>query len=248
MPSSSEIYAAAWGARRCPTSGPWRTTRSTTTEPGTGCTCTSLSAGTSPAASSSRRGKDAGSCTSSSWATCGRIRQDRGGPDRCSLPVQVHRENLRSRATPRPAPVRRGSGPSADPRTPDRAQCRRGAWQSHREDDITPVGGLVILDRGEVARATLGVGVMARLDDDTVRTWVTRSCHAQGLPVTVTDPRIVEQVRVLLTGQAKMGSESRTGRGTAERARQRERQPDQPSTTRPGTLTVGGQRHERGAA
>jgi hypothetical protein len=96
-----------------------------------------------------------------------------------------------------------------------------------------------------VARATLGVGIVARVDDDTVRAWVSRSCHEQGLPLTVTDARIVEQVRVLLTGQAKPGSGSRAERRTADRARQRERQPGH---TNQGPAITSGEAGAQGAA
>ena len=36
---------------------------------------------------------------------------------------------------------------------------------------------------------------------DALAAWVTASCQAQGVPVKVSEPRTVEQIRVLLTGQ-----------------------------------------------
>jgi hypothetical protein len=53
---------------------------------------------------------------------------------------------------------------------------------------------------------------MARLTDDAVHAWVAESCHAQHLPVHVTDPLVIEQVRVLLTGQPKPDNATRPGR------------------------------------
>jgi len=47
-----------------------------------------------------------------------------------------------------------------------------------------------------------GMGVMGRLSDEQLAAWVAASCHAQGVAVKVSDPRTVEQVRVLMTGQA----------------------------------------------
>lgn len=43
---------------------------------------------------------------------------------------------------------------------------------------------------------------MGRLSDAQLAAWVTTSCHAQGVPVKVSEARVVEQVRALLTGQA----------------------------------------------
>ena len=43
---------------------------------------------------------------------------------------------------------------------------------------------------------------MGRLSEQQVAAWVTASCQAQGVPVKVSEARTVEQVRVLLTGQA----------------------------------------------
>ncbi|MCW2725140.1 MAG: hypothetical protein JWN35_2061 [Frankiales bacterium] len=40
------------------------------------------------------------------------------------------------------------------------------------------------------------------MSGDELAEWVARSCMAQGLPVKVSEARTVEQVRVLLTGQA----------------------------------------------
>lgn len=43
---------------------------------------------------------------------------------------------------------------------------------------------------------------MGRLSEQQIAAWVTASCQAQGVPVRVSEARTVEQVRVLLTGQA----------------------------------------------
>ena len=43
---------------------------------------------------------------------------------------------------------------------------------------------------------------MGLLSAEQLAAWVTASCQAQGVPVKVSDRRAVEQVRVLLTGQA----------------------------------------------
>ena len=43
---------------------------------------------------------------------------------------------------------------------------------------------------------------MGSLTAEAVAAWVTASCQAQGVPVKVSEARTVEQVRVLLTGQA----------------------------------------------
>lgn len=43
---------------------------------------------------------------------------------------------------------------------------------------------------------------MGSVTAEEVAGWVERSCRAQGVPVKVSEPRTVEQVRVLLTGQA----------------------------------------------
>lgn len=43
---------------------------------------------------------------------------------------------------------------------------------------------------------------MGRLSDEQLAAWVIASCQAQGVPVKVTEARVVEHVRALLTGQA----------------------------------------------
>ncbi len=54
---------------------------------------------------------------------------------------------------------------------------------------------------------------MGSVTPEGLRAWVVASCAAQGVPLHVTDPRVLEQVRVLLTG----------GAGSPAQARQRER-------------------------
>lgn len=51
---------------------------------------------------------------------------------------------------------------------------------------------------------------MGRLTDEQVAAWTVASCEAQGLPVAISDPTVVDQVAVLLTG--------RSGRRPPERA------------------------------
>jgi hypothetical protein len=54
------------------------------------------------------------------------------------------------------------------------------------------------------------VGVVARLSDEQLVAWVAASCQAQGVSVKVSEARTVEQVRVLLTGQAGRTAPART--------------------------------------
>ncbi len=60
---------------------------------------------------------------------------------------------------------------------------------------------VVLRRRPGLAGAPGGVGPVA-LSQDELAEWVVRSCAAQGVPVKVGEARTVEQVRVLLTGQA----------------------------------------------
>ncbi|QUD85919.1 hypothetical protein J8M97_25380 [Gordonia polyisoprenivorans] len=38
----------------------------------------------------------------------------------------------------------------------------------------------------------------SRCDDDAFRAWLTESCQRQGVPLTITDPAIINQIAVLL--------------------------------------------------
>ncbi len=61
---------------------------------------------------------------------------------------------------------------------------------------------------------------MSCLNREGLAAWVERSCAAQGVPVKITDPVLIEQVRVLLTGQAgRAAPPARRGTGKARRAR-----------------------------
>ena len=57
---------------------------------------------------------------------------------------------------------------------------------------------MVVLPRAGVAGTSGGVGVMGGVDAESVRALVERSCAAQGLPVKVTSPAVVEAVVSLL--------------------------------------------------
>ncbi len=48
--------------------------------------------------------------------------------------------------------------------------------------------------------STGGRNVVGRLTGSALEAWVTRSCLAQGVPVKVTDVRVVDRVRTLVTG------------------------------------------------
>ena len=63
--------------------------------------------------------------------------------------------------------------------------------------------------------ATGGVGVMAvtRKPAEDARTWVERTCAAQGFPVKVTDPAIIAGTAALL-GQTRQSGSSRPGSKT----------------------------------
>ena len=43
---------------------------------------------------------------------------------------------------------------------------------------------------------------LSALSAEDLAAWVAKSCAAQGVPVKVTDPAVLRQVGVLLTGQA----------------------------------------------
>lgn len=93
-----------------------------------------------------------------------------------------------------------------------------------------------------MARTAVGVGVMARLTPEAVHAWVATSCEQQGLPLHITDPLVIEQVRVLLTGEPKPNSAGQAGPGAAGRARQREGKPA--PDTRPRTPYAQSQKSE----
>ena len=61
-----------------------------------------------------------------------------------------------------------------------------------------------------LARPAGGVGAMARLSGDALAAFVEASCARHGVPVKVTDPGVVRDVAVLLTGRAGPGGVSRT--------------------------------------
>lgn len=54
------------------------------------------------------------------------------------------------------------------------------------------------------------MGVMA-LTPEQIRDWLVSSCERQGVPVTITDPRIVADVAVLLSGRAPRPPAGGTG-------------------------------------
>lgn len=58
-----------------------------------------------------------------------------------------------------------------------------------------------------------GVGVMAGLSEESVRAWVEATFRAQGVPVKVTDARVVSQVAALLTGRAGRTAPARSAGG-----------------------------------
>jgi len=58
-------------------------------------------------------------------------------------------------------------------------------------------------------RSECGVLVVGLLTGDALVDWVTRSCLAQGVPVKVTDGRVIDRVRTLLGG--KLGGPRRGG-------------------------------------
>ena len=71
-----------------------------------------------------------------------------------------------------------------------------------------------------LAGASGGVGAMARLSEEALAAWVAASCEESGVPVFVTDPRVLRQVAVAVGG---------CGWGGAQ-ARQRGRSPPAPPT------------------
>lgn len=72
------------------------------------------------------------------------------------------------------------------------------------------------------------------LDPDLVRAWLARTCGAQGVPVRITDPLLVEQVRALLTGKGR--------RPAPARKRGRSAGPVSQSPDRPDSVGVEGAR------
>jgi hypothetical protein len=76
------------------------------------------------------------------------------------------------------------------------------------------------------------------LSDEQLAAWVAASCHAQGVPVKVSEARVVEQVRVLLTGQAGRTAPART-RGRSAPAG-RSQPPDRPDPFRVEGLGAAG--------
>jgi hypothetical protein len=54
---------------------------------------------------------------------------------------------------------------------------------------------------------------MGRLTDDELAAWVAASCAAQGVPEKVTDPYLVAQVGVLLTGRGGRTAPARSAGG-----------------------------------
>lgn len=83
---------------------------------------------------------------------------------------------------------------------------------------------------------------MGRLSDEQLAAWVVASCQAQGVPVKVSEGRVVEQVRVLLTGQVGRTAPART-RGRSAPAR-RSQPPDRPDTSRVEGLSAAGSRSD----
>lgn len=65
-----------------------------------------------------------------------------------------------------------------------------------------------------MARCSGGVGVTGSIDLRAVRAMVQRSCEAQGLPVKVSTPAVVESVATLL-GSSNQASSSRSSRTSA---------------------------------
>jgi len=55
------------------------------------------------------------------------------------------------------------------------------------------------------------------LTPEIIREWLTASCSAQGVPVTIRDPGLIAQVATLLGHHHRM--ERTTGRNTADRPR-----------------------------
>jgi hypothetical protein len=83
---------------------------------------------------------------------------------------------------------------------------------------------------------------VGRLSDEELAAWVAASCQAQGVPVKVSEARTVEQVRVLLTGQAGRTAPART-RGRSGPAR-RSQPPYRPDTSRVESLSAAGSRSD----
>ena len=54
-----------------------------------------------------------------------------------------------------------------------------------------------------LGRSLSGGDVVGLLTGDALIGWVTQSCLAQGLPVKVTDGRVIDRVRVLLGGKSE---------------------------------------------
>jgi hypothetical protein len=86
------------------------------------------------------------------------------------------------------------------------------------------------------------VGVVGRLSDEQLAAWVAASCQAQGLPVKVSEARVVEQVRVLLTGQAGRTAPARTRGRSAPVGRSQP--PYRPDTSRVEGLSAAGSRSD----
>ena len=53
-----------------------------------------------------------------------------------------------------------------------------------------------------LAKTSIGVGVVAGLSEDALRTWVAASCARHGVPVKVTDVAVIADVVLLLNGGA----------------------------------------------
>lgn len=79
---------------------------------------------------------------------------------------------------------------------------------------------------------------MGGLNPQDVAAWVERSCAAQGVPVHVRDPLVVEQVRVLLTGRAGRPATARQ-RGRSAQA-ERSQPPDRLDAVEVEVLDAGG--------
>lgn len=58
-----------------------------------------------------------------------------------------------------------------------------------------------------------GGAVVGVLTGDALVSWVTASCVAQGVPVKVTDGRVVDRIRILLTGESGAPRRSRRPAG-----------------------------------
>ncbi len=84
--------------------------------------------------------------------------------------------------------------------------------------------------------APVGVGVVVGMTDEAFAAWVTASCERQGVPVKVTDVRVVAEVAALLSGG--------TARPPAKRGRVARRS-EPPHQVDPGGVKLSGSAHTR---